>query len=869
MQITKKLYATLIITVLTLSAIMAAIPLASAINVPTFTPDFFPGNTAYTTGDVTGDGATHFGKVEVYWDTLGDKLAEGYADGTGAYSIGITIPEDIAGDHDIIVYDVLASDINSVTFTLVPSVIPLATAALPGDSVTVLGSGFGEELDVGIGLGAEVVETDEAVGTGNGATTDFALDYAPVKPGSVTVSAPGVGEELFETGDGTTSTATEITVTAPTNTANFTAGLYDEAGTTQLVAPTASVGDDATPDTVVLTYAYVDSTNYTVRITFATETGDYTLADDGNPAGTGGPITIAEIAYTLNYATGEIEFDTAPANGLSITATYTHYEYDVTPAGAESSELGSFMETFVVPAIAEVDYGTYTITAIDAEQNMSAYTGFPPFLPAFTVDYYITVTPSAGPTGITITIEGRIESDTDYEIRFGSASIATGTSGATGTFTATYVIPDVLPEGGYSVSVVWLVTKTKTATFTVTPAPKLTSIVPPSGMPGDVITISGENFTASADIELYLGTTLVNSTADDDRFGPTGGPGPNAGKIVDLEFTVPAIAPGIYVLKVIDENGASTGTEHTFTVTAAPESDVALRGTTYYRGDILSFDIATTEDNLGTMIVTIRDPSGATWWTVTAVTSGAGPWTLTGTVNKRILYQDQIINGNPLTLPADAPLGNWNWTVTYTPQSTGTETKATGLFAVAAPPTMQTIVDQLNANTTTLLDAINSCCDDLTALLEALDGKVTAIDGNVATVQTTLGSVQTTVSSLGGTISGFDGDMATIKTDLGTVKTTVSSLDVVLGVVAGDTAYLKSAISNMTGTITDIDDTVATIETDIGTLRMDVASVQSDVEDSLPVTVDMMPVWIAVILSLIAAIAAIFAVVTIRQKIAG
>ena len=858
----KKISTIAIITVLTLTTLLAAIPMASAIDTPTVAPTF--GVPIFTQVTVSGTGATPFGAVEVYWDTLATKLKDGYANSTGGYKIEkISIPEDIVGAHSVIVYDVLSSDTNYTTFTILTSIGLSTYAALPGDSVTVFANGFGDELDVGIGLGKrfanEVAETAEAVGTGDGATKAFDLDYAPVKPGSETISAPGVGEELFETGDGTTTTATAITVTAPTVTANFTAGLYDEAGTTELVAPTDSVGNDATADTVVLTYAYVDSTNYTVRITFATETGDYTLADDGNPAGSGGPITIAEIGYTLNYATGEIEFDTAPADGLNITADYTHYTYDVTPAaGVETSELGSFMATFVVPAIAEVNYTEYTVVVIDADGNFAENMVWPPFWPPFSIDYYVTLDPAAGPTGITTTIEGRIEADTDYEIRFGAASIATGTSGADGTFTATYTIPAVLPVGAYTVSVVWKVTKSRTATFNVTPPPALTSIVPPSGQPGDVITISGENFTAGADIELYLGTTLVNSTAADDRFGPTGGTGPNAGKIIDLEFTVPDIAPGVYVIKVVDENGASTGTAYTFTVTAAPVTTVALRGTTYYPGDTLSFNIFTTEGNLGTMTVTISDPSGATWWTVSAVTTPPGPWTLTGAVIKRVLYQDQIINDNPLALPADAPLGSWNWTVAYTPQSTATETKATGLFTVAAPPTMQTVID-----------AINDCSADLTALLEEIDAKIVAIDGAVATIDTTLGPISTSLSSLDATISGLDGDIATIQTSVGGVTTSLASIDAVVGSMYGDVLINNTTLGTIEGTIMDMDGTLATIETSLGTVQMDVAEVKTDVADALPVTVDMMPVWIAAILSLIAAIAAIFAVVTIRQKIAG
>jgi hypothetical protein len=48
-----------------------------------------------------------------------------------------------------------------------------------------------------------------------------------------------------------------------------------------------------------------------------------------------------------------------------------------------------------------------------------------------------------------------------------------------------------------------------------------------------------------------------------------------------------------------------------------------------------------------------------------------------------------------------------------------------------------------------------------------------------------------------------------------------------------------------------------------------VGDIKTDLSAALPLSVDMTPVWIAVVLSLIAALAAIYAVITIRQKIAG
>jgi predicted choloylglycine hydrolase len=73
---------------------------------------------------------------------------------------------------------------------------------------------------------------------------------------------------------------------------------------------------------------------------------------------------------------------------------------------------------------------------------------------------------------------------------------------------------------------------------------------------------------------------------------------------------------------------------------------------------------------------------------------------------------------------------------------------------------------------------------------------------------------------------------------------------------------LVDALKEINATITSINKAVATIETDLGKVKADVSLVKG----WLPVTVDMTPVWIAVLLALIAAIAAITSVIQIRLK---
>jgi len=554
----------------------------------------------------------------------------------------------------------------------------------------------------------------------------------------------------------------------------------------------------------------------------------------------------------------------------------------ITTPTITTNATGSFSAVIVIPStIIPAEYDVYTVTATDPTPTAATA--------SITIDYYVTVTPTSGPTGITITISGRIPASTDYSLLIDSTTILTGTSGSDTRFSQTYTIPPLTAVMAHTVYVKWTVAtvvNTREATFTVTAAPTLTKIDPPSDVPGATITISGKDFCAGANITAYISTTIVNSTQLDARFGPTVAFGPFAGTFTNLEFTVPALAPGLYTLTVVDEYGASTGTTHTFTVLPAPVTTIALRATSYYRGDTLSFNIVTTETSLGTITVTVNDPAGATWWTTTA-------WLLTpGILTQSVLYQDQLFGALPATLPADASLGSWNWTITYTPASTTVLTKATGLFAVSALPTMDNVlakVDELGTN--------------MTSLLNALDAKITSIDGAVATISTKVGTIQTTVSGLDAKITSINNGMATAQTSLGTVQTSLESLDAVLEVVAGDTATIKTSIGTfetsldaldatitvigdditamagdivtiktsigtINGTITSIEDGIATIDTEVGTIQADVTALQTDVA-AIDVSVDMTPIWIAVVLSMVAAIAACYAVITIRQKIAG
>jgi hypothetical protein len=561
---------------------------------------------------------------------------------------------------------------------------------------------------------------------------------------------------------------------------------------------------------------------------------------------------------------------------LNLTTSPTT-SYVITTPAFHTNSVGKFNGTIVVPPIPMANFGIYEFNATDEAGNTAVTTA--------TIDYYITTYPGSGPTGIEIWIYGRIAPEVAYNLRFNGALIATGTTDTSGSFFTTYAIPAVLSPNKYPVDIWWATTESRSCNFTVTATPTIT-LGTNTGIAGQIVTITGSHFVGNADITLYFDGTIVNSTSMGTGFGGT-----NFMGSFSEEFVVPALAPSTYAVSVVDSWGATSAAGVFFTITPTPLITVETRAFEYVQGDLMSLYTWTNIVPTYDIMWEITDPTGCLFVEGYIETSD---WYMTSANNYCVPYyvfRVQTYWNN--MIPDDAQTGIWN----FTAYNYGTGMIVdTNLFSVNAKSDMQDV-----------LDAIDNCCGNMTALLMDLGANITAIDGAVATVSTTVGdinvaltdldakitsiegkvvtietkvgTIQTSVgglSGIGGTLTSISSDVATIKTDIGSVKTKVDNLDLVVGVVVGDTAYIKSAIANMTGTITDISDGVATIETDVGELKVDVAalqtdvsSVQSDVEESLPVAVDMMPVWIAVVLSLIAAIAAIFAVVTIRQKIAG
>ncbi|MEM3000530.1 MAG: hypothetical protein QXX34_08420 [Candidatus Bathyarchaeia archaeon] len=493
-----------------------------------------------------------------------------------------------------------------------------------------------------------------------------------------------------------------------------------------------------------------------------------------------------------------------------------------------TNSTGSFSTTVVIPSIAEADFGPYHLNATDTNGiNATA---------AFTVDYYIKILPiGTVPPGVTVTLLGRISANKSYELRIDTTTIATGTTDSAGNFMKTYQLPTLIGSGPHTATIVWDVTKTRSTSFSVGNPPSIT-LGAPQGVAGTVVSITGTDFSASANITLTFDTTVVNSTATDARFGPTSISG-----TFSEDFAVPNLTPGPYVVKVTDQNGASAQT--TFTILPAPTTTIALRSSQYLQGDTLSFNVYTTETSLGTITVTVTDPTGGVWWSINT-------WALTpmGTY-KTIPYADQVdANNNPLKLPDDAPTGSWNWTVTYTPASTGTLTKATGLFTVSAKPTLASVQAQINQ----------------------LSAQVNSLGGNLSSINSQLSSISSTVSGISGAASSAASAANSAKSAADSAKSAADAAK-----AAADAA--KASADSAASAIEDAKTAAQSAASAANAAKSSADSAVSAIEDATTAAESAkaaaegvsMAVWIAVVLSLVAAIAAIFAVITIRGKIAG
>ncbi|MBA7481986.1 hypothetical protein ES707_17466 [subsurface metagenome] len=479
------------------------------------------------------------------------------------------------------------------------------------------------------------------------------------------------------------------------------------------------------------------------------------------------------------------------------------------PSTVTTSDLGSFTCEFDIVDIKG------TITAKDDSDDPNSATD------TLTVGTCIILTPNEGLPGIEVTILGRgFTADGTVDVRWGEylTVVDDYPIDSTGTFTTTFTVPQVDTDD-YTVRAEDSA-KSAEADFIVKGVTKIT-LDPNTGLVGDEFTVEGVWFTPSSMVDItFDGTVLATDVV-------------NANGEFEEELEVPDVAIGSYTVTVTDEEGIYA----TATYTVSPKiTIIETRSDEYLQGDIISFYINSTIA-FDSISIDIIDSSGY------PLTTGD------------ILLEEGIMlipyADADAQLPSDALLGLWNWTATYT--LTGyDETEVSGNFTVVELPSLSMVLDRLDEFEVSLTDVVTTSEGDLALLIE-----------------TEIGTVLVSLDDLNASIS-LDEAMATISTQFGEVQTSFDAINLTVTAIEDDVATISTSLGVIEGNVTGISGSIATIETDLGTIEVDVSAVLADMismEDA--VSGLLMPVYVAIVLSLIAALAAAYSVIQIGRKIVG
>ncbi|MCW4016412.1 MAG: hypothetical protein NWF06_08590 [Candidatus Bathyarchaeota archaeon] len=592
---------------------------------------------------------------------------------------------------------------------------------------------------------------------------------------------------------------------------------------------------------------YADGTSFDidVEVPEATAGAHNVIVKDVDASETDSAAFTMETSVTVDPEVGVIG-DTITLSGASFDAdTELTIEYwdgaayetlTTSPVDVETDELGSFTCTFKIPSDME-----------DVADNVRVSDGVNTETATLTVGPYITVDPDTGLIGSSVEINGRgFTEDGTVDIRWHLSPTAYITVAdnyvvdSDGDFTVTIDVPSLpdptAPGTPYTIKAVDNDDGTiqPTDIFTLIEEASIT-LTPKIGEAEDTITITGEWFSESEDVTItFDGVEVATDTTD--ALGD-----------FSTTFDVPEdTEDGVYDVVATDDDGVSASAE--FTVSAA-FFILETRADEYMQNSIMSIYTYASEVPPTTIYIEITDPDGSVFYYDYIYT---GDWEEVDDDVWMVPYTLYWLGYNPI--PADAPLGFWN----FTAYDTGDDIVDTNLFKVV-PASTDSIIDAIVGAESNITKAITTSQGVIITSLNGLDAKLTSISSGIATITTNVGELETTVSALD--ITSLTSELATIQTDIGTLSTAVSNLDAKVTAIDGDIATVSTTLGTLQGTITSIEGNTASIETDVGTLQADVTDVKGSVDST--------PAWIAVVLSLVAAIAAIFAVITIRQKIAG
>ena len=216
----------------------------------------------------------------------------------------------------------------------------------------------------------------------------------------------------------------------------------------------------------------------------------------------------AAVAVTLVPATGPV--------GQAVTLQATGFEVgQVLTAKFDGVAMASSPATVTVPAGGAVNFSVTIPTTTAGEHTLAVYSdGINPVNKTFTVTGKVTISPTTGPVGTSVTLKGTGFSGdgVTVDVTLGNQPIVAGVLvDNTGSFTATGVVP-TLTAGGKTLFAIDGAGNpyTKASAFSVSPTLVIT---PASGLAGSRVTITGTGWTPGNVTVTFAGQTWVTLTA--------------------------------------------------------------------------------------------------------------------------------------------------------------------------------------------------------------------------------------------------------------------------------------------------------------------------------------------------------------------
>ena len=408
--------------------------------------------------------------------------------------------------------------------------------------------------------------------------------------------------------------------------------------------PLASLVFDALPISSCavgsLTTGGTGAFSCTIAVPSGTSGTSVVAVNSGGQTATG-TFTVTVPAITVSPSQGPVGATyTVAGSGFSVSsgATVSFGGVDQTPTGGldcsyvgtaiTTDGTGAFSCTFAVPS--EVA-GPYSVVGEDTATSTLTTA------PTFTVTTpSITVSPSQGPVGATVTVAGTgFSVSSTVGLVLDGVTIPSCTSGSLGTdssgdFSCTFAVPS--GTSGTTVTATDVGGQTATGTFTVT-VPKIT-VSPKQGPIGEQVSVSGSGFSESSTVSLVFDSVVVSScTSGSLSTGLTGA--------FSCTFLVPSGTSGTVVAATDIGGQQATGkfTVTTPTITVSPKRGpvgavvtVSGKGFSVSSTAGLIFDgvsIGTcsiggglTTSGTGTFSCSFAVPSGTSGTTVTATDTG-------------------------------------------------------------------------------------------------------------------------------------------------------------------------------------------------------------------------------------------------------